>query len=101
MTREKSSSGYGRLHLGSIEDFAFFRKPEHRELLLSGLRLAIGEAVEHDVGHRLRTALGTPSPSVKAPPAKDRLPPKNEPALAGGSACHGPCVFDGVASGKA
>jgi adenylate cyclase len=26
-----------------IEDFSFFRKREHRELLLSGLRLAIGE----------------------------------------------------------
>jgi len=26
-----------------VEDFSFFRKPEHRELLLSGLRLAIGE----------------------------------------------------------
>jgi adenylate cyclase len=26
-----------------VEDFSFFRKPEHRELLLSGLRLATGE----------------------------------------------------------
>jgi hypothetical protein len=39
-------------------------------------------------------------PILRGVALKDRSPPENEPALAGGSGCHGPHI-DGLMSGKA
>jgi hypothetical protein len=81
--------------------------------VISSLRPRLGQSV----GAPRRTRRWGGEPTVpacqsddafaprKRSPAGSRsnrsIRPKNEPALAGGSARHGPCVFDGVTSSKA